>query len=49
MILSKIWTKEEENELSNKIDTEIKIAWDKAISDPYPSKESILKFVYSNN
>lgn len=49
MIQSKIWTKEEENELSNKIDTEIQIAWDKAISDSYPSKDSILKFVYSND
>jgi TPP-dependent pyruvate/acetoin dehydrogenase alpha subunit len=49
MIHSKIWTKEEENELSNKIDTEIQIAWDKAMNDPYPSKESILKFVYSKN
>ena len=49
MIHSKIWTKEEENELSNKIDTEIQIAWDKAMNDPYPSKDSILKFVYSNN
>ena len=49
MIHSKIWTKEEESELSNKIDTDIKIAWDKAMNDPYPSKDSILKFVYSNN
>ena len=49
MIHSKIWTKEEENELSNKLDTEIQIAWDKAMNDPYPSKDSILKFVYSNN
>jgi pyruvate dehydrogenase E1 component alpha subunit len=49
MIHSKIWTKEEESELSNKIDTEIQIAWQKAMNDPYPSKDSILKFVYSNN
>jgi pyruvate dehydrogenase E1 component alpha subunit len=49
MIHSKIWTKEEENELSNKIDTEIQTAWDKAMSDPYPSKDSILKFVYSKD
>jgi pyruvate dehydrogenase E1 component alpha subunit len=49
MIHSKIWTKEEENELCNKIDKEIQIAWDKAMSDPYPSEDSILKFVYSNN
>ena len=49
MIHSKIWTKEEENELSNKLDTEIQIAWDKDMNDPYPSKDSILKFVYSND
>jgi TPP-dependent pyruvate/acetoin dehydrogenase alpha subunit len=49
MIHSKIWTKEEESELSNKIDTEVQTAWNKAISDPYPSKDSILKFVYSND
>ena len=49
MIHSKIWTREEESELSNKIDKEIQIAWDKAINDPYPSKDSILKFVYSND
>jgi pyruvate dehydrogenase E1 component alpha subunit len=49
MIHSKIWTKEEENELSNKINTEIQIAWDKAMNDPYPPKDSILKFVYSKN
>jgi len=49
MIHSKIWTKEEESEFSKKIDKEIQIAWDKAINDPYPSKDSILKFVYSND
>ena len=49
MIHSKIWTKEEENELSSKIDRDIQIAWDKAMNDPYPSKDSILKFVYFNN
>ena len=49
MINSKIWTKDEENELSNKIDLEIKNYWEKAMSDPYPSKESILNFVYSED
>jgi TPP-dependent pyruvate/acetoin dehydrogenase alpha subunit len=49
MIYSKIWTKEEENELSNKIDREIQIAWDRAMNDPCLSKDSILKFVYSNH
>ena len=27
-------------------DEEIKIAWEKAMNDPYPSKDSLLKFVY---
>jgi pyruvate dehydrogenase E1 component alpha subunit len=49
MIHSKIWTKEEENELSNKINKDIQISWNKAMNDHYPSKDSILKFVYSNN
>jgi len=49
MIHSKIWTEEEESELGKKIDKEIQTAWDKAMNDPYPSKDSILKFVYSNN
>jgi TPP-dependent pyruvate/acetoin dehydrogenase alpha subunit len=48
MINSNIWTKEEENELSNKIDREIQIAWEKAMRDDYPSKDEILKHVYSN-
>ena len=49
MINSKIWTKDEENELINKIDLNIKNLWEKAMNDPYPSKESILNFVYSDD
>ncbi len=49
MINSKIWTKEEEQELGEKIDNQIQIAWEKAMSDPYPSKNSILEFLYSKN
>ena len=49
MINSKIWTKEEEIQLGNKIDNEIQIAWEKAMNDPYPSKNSTLKYVYSND
>ena len=49
MIDSKIWTKKEEIELCKKIDEEIKISWNKAMNDPYPSKDSVLKFVYSNS
>ena len=38
MINSKIWSKEEEEEMCNLIDIEIKNAWEKAMNDPYPSK-----------
>ena len=46
MIDSKIWSKDEEKELEKKIDLDIQKAWHKAMDDPYPSKDSILKFVY---
>lgn len=49
MINSKTWTKEEEEDLGKKIDKEIEIAWKKALNDPYPSEDSILKYVYSKN
>ena len=49
MINSKIWTMEEEEEIGKKIDNQIQIAWKKAMNDPYPSKDSILKFVYSKD
>ena len=49
MINSKIWNKEDENELIEKLDGQIQIAWEKAMNDPYPSKDSISKYVYSNN
>ena len=47
MIKSKIWTKEQELELGNKIDKEIQTAWEMAINDPYPSADATLKYVYS--
>lgn len=47
MINLKIWTKEEEINLINKIDVEIKSAWEKAMNDPYPSEDLTLKSVYS--
>jgi len=49
MINSKIWTMKEEEEIGKKIDNQIQIAWKKAMNDPYPSKDSILKFVYSKD
>ena len=47
MVNSKLWTKKKEKELNKKIDKKIEIAWKEAVSDPYPSKDAIFKFVYS--
>jgi pyruvate dehydrogenase E1 component alpha subunit len=49
MIDLKIWSKDKEKELEKKIDIDIQKAWDKAMGDPYPSKNSISKFVYSKD
>ena len=49
MIDSKVWTKEDEEKLGENIDNQIEIAWEKAMNDPYPSKKSILEFVYSKD
>ena len=49
MIDSKIWTKKMESELIERIDKQIQIAWENAMKDPSPSKDKILKFLYSNN
>jgi len=47
MIKAKIWTEEQEMELSNRIDKEIQTAWNLAMNDPYPSADATLKYVYS--
>ena len=49
MIKAKMWTTEQEKNLNNKIDKEIKIAWEKAMNDPYPSLDVTLKYVYSES
>ena len=49
MINLRIWTKEEEIKLCNQIDLKINDAWEKAMNDPYPSEDCILKNVYSSN
>ena len=49
MINSKLWSSKKEKKLNDKIDLEIKIAWDKAMKDPFPSKDSIHKYVYSKD
>ena len=47
MIDKKIWTITQQKNLNNKIDKEIKIAWKKAMKDPYPSTDATLKYVFS--
>ena len=49
MINSKLWSIKKEKKLNDKIDLEIKIAWDKAMKDPFPSIDSIHKYVYSRD
>ncbi len=49
MIKKNIWSTNEENKLKKKIDKQIQIAWQKAIKDPYPSSDAIIKYVYSQN
>jgi len=49
MISSKIWTKEDEQEVGKKIDNQIQIAWEKAMKDPFPSTDSIHKYVCSKD
>lgn len=49
MIKYKLWSLKKEKELNDKIDLEIKIAWDKAMKDPFPPTSSIYKYVYSKD
>ena len=47
MIKAKIWSMEQEEDLNNKFDKEIQIAWERAMNDPYPPSDATLKYVYS--
>ena len=47
MIKARIWTKEQELELNNKVDNDLHFAWEMAIKDPYPSADATLRYVYS--
>ena len=48
MIKSKFWSIKEEDHLKKRIDNELSKSWVQATNDPYPAKNSILKFVYHN-
>ena len=45
----KLWNKKEEQKLIKKIENQINLAWKKAMKDPFPSKDSIDKYVYSRD
>jgi TPP-dependent pyruvate/acetoin dehydrogenase alpha subunit len=47
MIAANIWSEEQEEDFSLKLDLEIKSSWQKAMNDPYPSSDATLKYVYS--
>jgi TPP-dependent pyruvate/acetoin dehydrogenase alpha subunit len=49
MIDKGIWSRDEENSFLTKLSNNIKLAWEKAMEDPYPEANSNLKNVYSNN
>ena len=43
------WNQEQEDELNNELDAQIKTAWEKAMNDPYPNPDATLKYVYSED
>ena len=43
MINEKIWSKEKQQNLEQKIKNEVNHGWERAMNDPYPSKESLLE------
>jgi TPP-dependent pyruvate/acetoin dehydrogenase alpha subunit len=47
MIAEGLWNQEQEDELNNELDEQIKIAWEKAMNDPYPNPDATLKYIYS--
>ena len=49
MIAEGLWDREQENKLNNELDEQIKVAWEKAMGDPYPNESAILDYVYSQD
>jgi TPP-dependent pyruvate/acetoin dehydrogenase alpha subunit len=49
MIAEGLWDLEQEIKLNNELDEQIKVAWEKAMSDPYPNESAILDYVYSQD
>lgn len=49
MVKKGCWSLDEENEYKKQIDTEITLAWNQAMNDPYPAGNATLDYVYSGN
>ena len=49
MIKADLWDVEKEKMLDRKLKSEIQSAWAQAMSDPYPTPDTTLKYVYSKN
>ena len=49
MIKEGIWSEAEELAINEQLDIDIAHAWEQAMSDPYPDRDSTLKYVYSSN
>ena len=49
MIAEGLWNQEQEDELNNELDEQIKVAWGKAMNDPYPNPDATLKYAYSGD
>ncbi|MDB4668544.1 thiamine pyrophosphate-dependent dehydrogenase E1 component subunit alpha [bacterium] len=47
MINNGLWSKNEEESINNDLDEIIRIAWNKAMNDPFPNNDATLKYVYS--
>jgi len=47
MMAAGFWSQSQEDEYDQKLEGEINKAWNKAMSDPYPSPDATLKCVYS--
>jgi len=43
------YNQEQVDELNNELDEQIKVAWGKAMNDPYPNPDATLKYVYSGD
>ncbi len=49
MIDAEMWSQNQEVDLNNELEESMKSAWDKAMSDPYPSSDATLKYVYAES